>query len=295
MKCPSCGAEISNNRECEFCGTQITFNMRRDQEQVNKAGCPQCHSINIQFKRENQGEIRDKKSKQVVHKTVGFCKDCGYTWIPEGAGQEGPKKNRLWLWVLGWIFIFPVPLTILMLRKKDMKPAIKYGIIAVAWLIYLAIGLNPNNNNDSSRTSNEIPMTTTVTTAATTVSEMTEASVVTTEETSSQPAGLSFIIIPEEKGEYGFKNTLNAGTEFEETQIVYHIPAGTYSVTNLGEFPGQFQACSDETHITEDGWEEPASIGDVVAIKANEQADFTIEDGYYLEVHLNGKLEFVQK
>ena len=56
--------------------------------------------------------------------------------------QPQPKKRRTWLWVLGWIFIFPVPLTILMLRKKDMKPVLKYGIIAAAWIVYLLIAFS---------------------------------------------------------------------------------------------------------------------------------------------------------
>ncbi|MDO5150913.1 MAG: zinc ribbon domain-containing protein [Oscillospiraceae bacterium] len=149
MKCPNCGAEIGRKKSCEFCGTQITLDMQRTQEQLNREGCPKCHSTNIQFRRENQGEIRGKKSKQVVHKTIGFCKDCGYTWFPTGAGQQEPKKNNLWLWVLGWIFIFPVPLTILMLRKKEMKSSLKYGIIAVAWIIYLIIGLTGNSSGKS--------------------------------------------------------------------------------------------------------------------------------------------------
>ena len=149
MKCPNCGAEIERKKSCEYCGTQITLDMQRTQEQLNKEGCPKCHSTNIQFKRENQGEIRGKKSKQVVHKTVGFCKDCGYTWLPTGVGQQEPKKNNLWLWVLGWICIFPVPLTILMLRKKEMKSSLKYGIIAFAWIIYLIIGLSGNSSDKS--------------------------------------------------------------------------------------------------------------------------------------------------
>lgn len=32
-----------------------------------------------------------------------------------------------------------------MLRKKDMKPALKYGIIAAAWIVYLIIGLSGNS------------------------------------------------------------------------------------------------------------------------------------------------------
>lgn len=299
MKCPNCGAEIGRKKSCEYCGTQITLDMQRTQEQLNKEGCPKCHSTNIQFKRENQGEIRGKKSKQVVHKTIGFCKDCGYTWLPTGVGQQEPKKNNLWLWVLGWICIFPVPLTILMLRKKEMKSSLKYGIIAFAWIIYLIIGLSGNSSDKSENThtatSTPVVETTTATTTVTSALTETETTIVTSMPETTIADTLTFIIIPDEKGDYGFENTLNAGTEFEETQVVYHIPSGTYSVTNLGEFPGQFQACSDETHITDEGWEEPVKIGQVVAIKANETAEFTIEDGYYLEVHLNGKLEFVQK
>lgn len=42
-------------------------------------------------------------------------------------------------WVLGWIFIFPVPLTILILRSKTLKPVLKVLIIALAWIVYIAI------------------------------------------------------------------------------------------------------------------------------------------------------------
>ena len=138
MKCPYCGAEIVSGKFCEACGSQITVEMMKEQEQLNKSGCPKCGSSNVSFRRENQGEIRGKKSKEIVHKTVGVCKDCGYTWYPEGGSE---KKRKTWLWVLGWIFIFPLPLTLILVKKKDMKPAVKYGIIAAAWVIYLLIGI----------------------------------------------------------------------------------------------------------------------------------------------------------
>lgn len=68
------------------------------------------------------------------------------------------KGTHTWVWVLGWICIFPLPLTILLLRKKDMKPAVKYGIIATAWIVYLIIGLSGNsedaNNTNSGQNSN---------------------------------------------------------------------------------------------------------------------------------------------
>lgn len=52
---------------------------------------------------------------------------------------EPPKKRRTWLWVLGWLFCFPIPLTILMLRNKTMNPKAKYGIIAAGWIVYLIL------------------------------------------------------------------------------------------------------------------------------------------------------------
>ena len=137
MKCPSCNAEIGSSKFCEYCGSQITVEMQKEQEQLNKEGCPKCGSTNIEIKRENQGEVRGKNSKKVLHQTVGFCKDCGYTWYPNG--KEKPRKT--WAWVLGWIFIFPLPLTLILMKKKDMKPALKYGIIAAAWILYFIIAI----------------------------------------------------------------------------------------------------------------------------------------------------------
>ena len=145
MKCPYCGAEIEDGSlECAYCGSRITAEMKAEQDQLNRQGCPKCGSTNITYTRENHGEIREKDSKRIIRKTVAVCNDCGNTW--EISSPE-PKKRKTWLWVLGWIFIFPVPLTILMLRKKDMKPVLKYGIIAAAWIVYLMIGLGGNSSD----------------------------------------------------------------------------------------------------------------------------------------------------
>ncbi len=146
MKCPYCGAETSGN-SCEYCGSQLS------ERQEQKVRCNKCGSTNVTFKRENQGEVRGKNAKQIVHKTVGMCKDCGNTWYI-GEAQTKVKKRKTWLWVLGWLFIFPVPLTILMLKNRKLKPGIRYGIIAAAWIVYLIIALaggagNNTNNTDT--------------------------------------------------------------------------------------------------------------------------------------------------
>ncbi len=153
MKCPNCGADIAeNNKFCEYCGSQITSEMQEEQERLSKKGCPQCGSSNITFNREKKGEIRRKNATAVVRSTIGYCKDCGYTWTTTG-NAEPTRKKRTWLWVLGWIFVFPVPLTILMSRptcKLDKK--IRYVIIAVAWIFY-GILMLASRNSDTANTS----------------------------------------------------------------------------------------------------------------------------------------------
>ena len=142
MKCSNCGAEIGLNAKfCEYCGSAITAQMRQEQNEINKAGCPKCGSPDISFSREKQGEVMGKDGLTVVWETVGVCEDCGYTWRTDG-GAKPTAQRKTWLWVLGWIFVFPLPLTILMLHSKQMKPALKYAIIISAWVVYLLIGLS---------------------------------------------------------------------------------------------------------------------------------------------------------
>ena len=138
MKCPNCGAEIgASSKFCDSCGSQISYEMRREQEQLNKQGCPKCGSSNIQFRRENQGEVRGKNAKRVIHRTVGFCKDCGYTWYPNAENEMTRKNNMIW-WVLGWIFFFPVPVMVLIWRKKNTwSIKIKIVVTAVFWIVFI--------------------------------------------------------------------------------------------------------------------------------------------------------------
>lgn len=111
VKCPNCGAE-AKGKFCEYCGSE----MPKEKTTINITN-------NYYVNAEDKPHKKDSKSVKATTKN---------------------KKKRTWLWVLGWICIFPLPLTILMLRKKNMKPAVKYGIIAVAWLLFFAIGSSGN-------------------------------------------------------------------------------------------------------------------------------------------------------
>lgn len=155
MKCRFCGAETQPGKFCEYCGSELpqekpTINITNNyygdaapqtpSEPVGTHGrCPKCGGNMVSFSRE-----KNRAGSQTAYRTVGLCRSCGHTWEPNNGEQKSAGKNT-WLWVLGWIFIFPLPLTILLLRNKEMKPLVKYGIIIVAWLIYFAIGLSPDS------------------------------------------------------------------------------------------------------------------------------------------------------
>lgn len=94
MKCPNCGAEIGKNEKfCGFCGTQVSLQMKKEQEELNKAGCPKCKSSNITFNREKQVEMVGIAGTKIVYSTVGFCKDCGYTWSTSGSTSQNININ----------------------------------------------------------------------------------------------------------------------------------------------------------------------------------------------------------
>lgn len=131
MVCPNCGAKIQadadmGSAKCEHCGSAFLL----DDEAVH-VKYDNAYEAGYQFEKgrqQAQAEARRMENERRV--------DTGNTVSQE---VVAPKKRKTWLWVLGWICIFPLPLTILMLRKKDMKQGIKWGIIAVAWIAYFAI------------------------------------------------------------------------------------------------------------------------------------------------------------
>ena len=68
--------------------------------------------------------------------------------------KKKKKSSKIVWWVLGWIIIFPIPLTIIIVRNKNLKTGAKIGIIAAAWVAYLLIGLigRAFQDNDQAKT-----------------------------------------------------------------------------------------------------------------------------------------------
>ena len=101
---------------------------------------------------------------------------------------------------------------------------------------------------------------------------------------------LEFTLTAGEIGEYGGYTTLNKGTDGELTRLVYNVPSGTYTVTNIGEYRAQINVYSNATHYTEEGWEEP-DFGKSQLIEAGESATVYVYNDYYVYISSPDKLK----
>lgn len=95
---------------------------------------------------------------------------------------------------------------------------------------------------------------------------------------------ISFDIVNGEQGEYGKSRTINKNTEFEKTFFEYHIPTGTYTVSNKAETGAcQISVYSDE-YIKVDGVDEPKETIATVVVFANESATISLSEGQHLKL-----------
>lgn len=150
VRCPRCGATITVSQKqksikCEYCGTNFLINNRQHHTIDN------AEEAGYKFEKGRQRAQAEVQRKRSVY---------------QPNQNKPPKKKRTWLWILGWIIIFPVPLTILMIRKKNMNVFFRYGIIILGWLLYFNIA-NSNSSNNSNMQNN----TSTSTTSQQTVAE----------------------------------------------------------------------------------------------------------------------------
>jgi len=70
-----------------------------------------------------------------------------------------PKKldKKLWLWVLGWLFVFPVPLMLLVKRSNKIESKAKLGIVAASWIVYaLVLIFVPRNRENKDNNSSDL-------------------------------------------------------------------------------------------------------------------------------------------
>ena len=95
----------------------------------------------------------------------------------------------------------------------------------------------------------------------------------------------SILIVSGRENEYAQSLTLNAKTEFEYTYMGYFLPAGTYKVTNQGEFPTQITIYINEKQKV-DGWEEfkiPERKSPLL-IFAGDTKELVLDEGEFVKI-----------
>lgn len=53
--------------------------------------------------------------------------------------RQPRKKRHTVLWVLGWIFIFPLPVTLLCANNRKLGPVAQWAIPLLCWALYFLI------------------------------------------------------------------------------------------------------------------------------------------------------------
>ena len=139
---------------CPYCGAKFEADSSK-----GSVKCPYCDSeVNSKSPTEVPAiEGRsDTSSKKPVDKPWSSFDPAKETWakaqdqVKNNANKKG--KKHLGLWILGWIFCFPIPLTILLLRSKKLEPKVKYSLVAVLWIVVLIIGfIRSGKKNDAAR------------------------------------------------------------------------------------------------------------------------------------------------
>lgn len=148
LTCPGCGArlEVDIDRKmafCSYCGAALPVD-----DEIQKVQLDGAEKAGYEFEKGRQRAQAEAAQASFPPQQACYQPASQPTTFqpqvppqPQQAPQEPPKRRKTWLWVLGWICIFPVPLTIIMLNKEDMSKKARYGIIAAGWILYLLIGL----------------------------------------------------------------------------------------------------------------------------------------------------------
>ena len=136
--CPSCGAQLRVDAdkkwaECPYCDTSTLIDDEAQHVRLDDA-----EQVGYEFEK---GRMRAQSEQAAYQATYASA-----------AAQPQKPKRKTWLWVLGWLFMFPVPLTILLVRDKNMGKRVRVGLIILAWFVYLAMEMYYNGGEDEGKT-----------------------------------------------------------------------------------------------------------------------------------------------
>lgn len=117
LKCPYCGADLKADESakeivCDYCDSKVP---------VSSAA--------------------ESGSAAATAETATTTATTAAPAASEASGTTEKRRSHLLLWILGWIFLWPLPVTILVHRSK-MPKLVKGLIIAAVWIIYAGGGFS---------------------------------------------------------------------------------------------------------------------------------------------------------
>ena len=185
------------------------------------------------------------------------------------------------------------------MKKEKKKSGCIGRIIKILFsiMVLIAIAAGAGNSNKDKNTSTAIP--TTQPTAKATIQPT--AKVTETPQAKQTEEPLTIILKYPELGEYGRYYTMNdkvkkAAESDKETIIQCFVPAGSYIVTYEGKAPWSYvNVYTEETVITEDGWEEYADTWISKQLKQGDSCEVTVPEGWYIHLNENDIFRLVEE
>ena len=170
------------------------------------------------------------------------------------------------------------------IKKQPKKNAV---IAFVVCFVLFAVGfVMPSDSNPNKEPTTQTK--TTETTTKQTSDNTTEPEQESIQESTSKPTleytpePFSFVLM-DEPGEYGEEVILDKGTEFEEVEIIYHIPAGIYDVTNLNPRVGvQVTVCCGGQVGPGEGFATDENCARPIVMLPNETKELEIKEGQFV-------------
>lgn len=152
MICPNCGgtlevSDTSKQAKCPFCDSVIAVD-----DEVRHIQFDNTEKAGFDFEQGRMRAQQEAVSARIAEEQ---------TRVQAQQDAERKKRNLVW-WVLGWIFLFPVPLTVLIVKSKKLKPLWKVILVVALWGTILLIGALSGNDGaqaDNTTTTTQLYIT----------------------------------------------------------------------------------------------------------------------------------------
>lgn len=117
--------------KCSQCNGDMTFDSNR-----KVFICKYCGNVESV---DESDDVQIQRIKSQAYKDVEMARQQTELQKEQMYYDEERKKENLVWWVLGWICFFPVPLTILIWRNKEMDKKTKGILTAAVWIGVLIV------------------------------------------------------------------------------------------------------------------------------------------------------------